>query len=90
MEAIPYHEPILVATFAVVALAGIALLGAVTWFGKWDYLWREWFTTIDHKRIGIMYVILAIVMLLRGFADALMMLVLMLKPRSPVSCVIVV
>ena len=69
LEAIPYHEPILVATFAVVALAGIALLGAVTWFGKWDYLWREWFTTIDHKRIGIMYVILAIVMLLRGFAD---------------------
>jgi cytochrome o ubiquinol oxidase subunit I len=75
LEAIPYHEPILVATFAVVALGGIAVLGAVTWFAKWDYVWREWFTTIDHKRIGIMYVILAIVMLLRGFADALMMLV---------------
>jgi cytochrome o ubiquinol oxidase subunit I len=66
LEAIPYHEPILVATFAAVALGGLALLGAVTWFGKWGYLWREWFTSVDHKKIGIMYVILAIVMLLRG------------------------
>jgi cytochrome o ubiquinol oxidase subunit 1 len=73
LEAIPYHEPILVATFAAVALGGLALLSAVTWFGKWGYLWREWFTSVDHKKIGIMYVILAIVMLLRGFADALMM-----------------
>src|SRR5690349_3765896 len=73
LEAVPYHEPILVGTFAVVALVGIALLGAVTWYGKWGYLWREWFTSIDHKKIGIMYVILAIVMLLRGFGDAVMM-----------------
>jgi cytochrome o ubiquinol oxidase subunit 1 len=73
LEAIPYQEPILVGTFAVVALLGVALLGAVTWFGQWGYLWREWFTTVDHKKIGIMYVILAIVMLLRGFADAVMM-----------------
>ena len=41
--------------------------------GKWGYLWREWFTSVDHKKIGIMYVMLAIVMLLRGFADAIMM-----------------
>jgi cytochrome o ubiquinol oxidase subunit I len=74
LEAIPYHDPILVGTFIVVAAIGIALLGAVTWFGQWGYLWREWFTTIDHKRIGIMYIILAVVMLLRGFSDALMMI----------------
>ncbi|WP_428663186.1 cytochrome o ubiquinol oxidase subunit I [Reyranella sp.] len=73
IEAIPYQEPILVWTFVVVALLGATLLGAITWFGQWGYLWREWFTTVDHKRIGIMYVILAIVMLLRGFADAIMM-----------------
>jgi cytochrome o ubiquinol oxidase subunit 1 len=60
-------------TFAAVALGGGALLGAVTWYGKWGYLWREWFTSVDHKKIGIMYVILALVMLLRGFADAVMM-----------------
>ncbi|WP_198297735.1 cytochrome o ubiquinol oxidase subunit I [Bordetella genomosp. 9] len=73
LEAFPYHEPILVVTFAVVALGGIALLGALTYFRVWGYLWREWFTSIDHKKIGIMYIVLAIVMLLRGFADALMM-----------------
>lgn len=73
LDAIPYHEPILVVTFIVVALGGLALVGAVTWFGQWGYLWREWFTSVDHKKIGIMYVILAIIMLLRGFADALMM-----------------
>ena len=64
-DAIPLHEPILIATFAMVALGGIALLGAITYYGKWGYLWREWFTSIDHKKIGIMYMILGIVMLLR-------------------------
>ncbi|CAM4200570.1 cytochrome o ubiquinol oxidase subunit I [Bordetella muralis] len=72
-ESIPYHEPILVVTFIVVALGGIAVLGAITYFGKWGYLWREWFTSIDHKKIGIMYMILGIIMLLRGFSDAIMM-----------------
>ncbi len=73
IEAIPYHEPILVATFAAVVIGGIAVLGLITYFKLWTYLWTEWFTSVDHKKIGIMYVILALVMLLRGFADALMM-----------------
>ncbi|MGX5721790.1 cytochrome o ubiquinol oxidase subunit I [Shinella zoogloeoides] len=73
LEAIPYHEPILVVTFAVVALGGIALLALITKFRLWGYLWNEWFTSVDHKKIGIMYIILAIVMLLRGFSDAIMM-----------------
>ncbi len=73
IEAIPYHEPILVATFGAVVLGGIAVLGLITYFKLWTYLWKEWFTSVDHKKIGIMYVILALVMLLRGFADALMM-----------------
>jgi cytochrome o ubiquinol oxidase subunit 1 len=72
-EAIPLHEPILIATFAMVVLGGAALVGGLTYFRLWGYLWREWFTSIDHKKIGIMYMILGLVMLLRGFADALMM-----------------
>ncbi|WP_112963325.1 cytochrome o ubiquinol oxidase subunit I [Agrobacterium sp. fls2-241-TYG-188a] len=72
-ESIPLHEPILIVTFAVVALGGAALLGAITYFRLWGYLWKEWFTSIDHKKIGIMYIILALVMLMRGFADAIMM-----------------
>jgi len=73
LEALPLHEPILVATFAMVALGGLALAGALTYYRLWGTLWREWFTSVDHKKIGIMYMVLGLVMLLRGFADAIMM-----------------
>src|SRR5471032_2335171 len=73
LEAIPYHEPILIGTFAMVAVGGLALLAAMFKFRLWGPLWRDWITSIDHKKIGIMYMVLAIVMLLRGFSDALMM-----------------
>jgi cytochrome o ubiquinol oxidase subunit 1 len=73
LESFPIHEPILIVTFAVVALGGIAVVGALTWFKLWGYLWREWFTSVDHKKIGIMYMVLGLIMLLRGFADAVMM-----------------
>ena len=72
-ESIPLHEPILIGTFAVVVLGGIALVALLTYYRVWGYLWHEWFTSIDHKKIGIMYMVLGIVMLLRGFADAVMM-----------------
>jgi len=72
-EAIPFHEPILLITFIGVLIGGVAVLGGITYFRLWGTLWRDWITSIDHKKIGIMYVILGIVMLLRGFADALMM-----------------
>lgn len=73
LDDIPYHVPLLVVTFAVVAVGAIAVIAAVTYLGKWRYLWQEWFTSVDHKKIGIMYMVLATVMLLRGFSDALMM-----------------
>ncbi|MFT4197002.1 MAG: cytochrome o ubiquinol oxidase subunit I [Pseudoxanthomonas sp.] len=73
LEAIPYHEPILIGTFIATAAIGLLVLGTVTWLGKWKYLWTEWFTSVDHKRIGVMYIAVALVMLLRGFADAIMM-----------------
>ncbi|RTL63975.1 MAG: cytochrome o ubiquinol oxidase subunit I, partial [Hyphomicrobiales bacterium] len=73
LAAIPYHEPILIATFIGAALAGLAVLGLVTKYRLWGTFWRDWATSIDHKKIGIMYMVLGLVMLLRGFADALMM-----------------
>ncbi|RST31391.1 cytochrome o ubiquinol oxidase subunit I [Sphingomonas ginkgonis] len=73
IDSFPIHEPIVLVTFIVVALGGLAVVGAITKYRLWGWLWREWFTSVDHKKIGIMYVILGIVMLLRGFADALMM-----------------
>jgi cytochrome o ubiquinol oxidase subunit 1 len=71
--AIPVHEPIVMAASTLIALAMTALIVWVFVKGHAPYLWSEWVTSVDHKKIGIMYVMLAMVMLLRGFADALMM-----------------
>src|SRR5579862_8389074 len=72
-DAIPLNEPIPLATVGVLVVGIAAVLALITFKGWWPYLWREWITSTDHKRIGVMYVILALVMLLRGFADAIMM-----------------
>ena len=73
LEALPLHDPILLATFAMVAIGGTAVAAALLRFKLVGPLWRDWFTSVDHKRIGIMYVVLGLVMLIRGFTDALMM-----------------
>jgi cytochrome o ubiquinol oxidase subunit 1 len=72
-SAIPYNVPIVLVTSIVVIAGILAVLAVITWKGWWPYLWREWLTSVDHKRIGVMYVFLALIMLLRGFADAIMM-----------------
>src|SRR6202790_5380953 len=72
-DAIPLEQPIPMIASGVVALAILGVLGWVVIKGHLPYLWREWITSVDHKRIGVMYTLLAMVMLLRGFADALMM-----------------
>src|SRR3984893_14063665 len=73
LEAIPFHEPIIMGTGAVVVILGVGILGLITYFHHWKYLWDEWITSVDHKKIGVMYFGLGLVMLLRGFADAIMM-----------------
>jgi cytochrome o ubiquinol oxidase subunit 1 len=73
LESIPFHEPIVMVTLVMVSVAGAAALGLMTYFKLWGWLWREWLTSVDHKRIGVMYIVVALVMLLRGFADAIMM-----------------
>lgn len=70
---IPFHEPIVMVTLTAIGLGGLSLLAAITYFGKWGVLWRDWLTSVDHKRVGIMYIVLALVMLFRGFSDAVMM-----------------
>src|SRR5271157_5166293 len=71
--AIPFDQPIPLVTGAVVLVAILAVLAWVVIAGHLPYLWREWITSVDHKRIGVMYTLLAVVMLLRGFSDAIMM-----------------
>jgi cytochrome o ubiquinol oxidase subunit 1 len=73
LSAIPYHNPIIMGAVGTAMLLGLMLLGWVTHQGRWGYLWNEWLTSVDHKRIGIMYIIVAVIMMLRGFADAIMM-----------------
>ncbi|TPG13158.1 cbb3-type cytochrome c oxidase subunit I [Sphingomonas oligophenolica] len=58
---------------AIVVVGAIALIALITLLGKWRYLWREWLTSLDHKRIGIMYVVLAFVMLSRALVEAMLM-----------------
>jgi cytochrome o ubiquinol oxidase subunit 1 len=72
-SAIPFDQPIPLIAAAVVAVVVLGLLILVVAKGWFPYLWREWITSVDHKRIGVMYVVLAMVMLLRGFIDAIMM-----------------
>jgi len=71
--AIPFDEPLPLISAAVVAIVILVVLAIVIVKGWWPYLWREWLTSVDHKRIGVMYMLLGLIMLLRGFADAIMM-----------------
>jgi cytochrome o ubiquinol oxidase subunit I len=71
--AIPFNQPIPMIASGVVAFAILGILAWVVIAGHLPFLWREWITSVDHKRIGVMYTLLAMVMLLRGFADAIMM-----------------
>ena len=73
LDAIPYHEPIIMVTLAVVAVVGLYIAALITKHKKWSVLWNDWLTSVDHKRLGIMYIVLALVMLIRGFSDAIMM-----------------
>jgi cytochrome o ubiquinol oxidase subunit I len=70
---IPLDQPLPLYAMGVVGLVILAVLGIITAKGWWPYLWHEWLTSVDHKRIGVMYLVLALVMLIRGYTDAIMM-----------------
>src|ERR1700679_4312464 len=70
---IPFHNWIIMGAFGAMILLFFLLVLLITFLGKWTYLWKEWFTSTDHKKIGIMYVFIALVMGIRGFADGVMM-----------------
>src|SRR5438105_6180598 len=72
-SAVPFDQPIIMCASAMMILGVGSILLWVTLKRYWPYLWREWLTSVDHKRIGVMYIVLALLMLLRGFTDAIMM-----------------
>ena len=67
------HDPIILGATIFMILGALAIGGGLTYFKQWGYLWKEWITTVDHKKIGVMYIIAALVMFVRGFVDALLM-----------------
>ena len=73
LSAIPYDNPIIMGAVGFMVLVGLVTMVAITYYGKWKYLWTDWLTSVDHKKIGVMYLIVAGVMLLRGFSDAILM-----------------
>src|SRR5687768_2447273 len=73
VDALPLYSWVAMSGALVTVLGGLAVAAGLTWFRQWGNLWSQWLTSLDHKRIGIMYVTLAMVMLMRGFVDAVMM-----------------
>lgn len=73
LQAIPYHNPIIMGAASFMGLVSALIIGSLFYYKKWTWLWREWLTSVDHKKIGVMYIILAGIMLVRGLTDAIMM-----------------
>ncbi len=67
------HDAIEASVGISILLGGIGLAIFLTYTKRWKWLWHEWLTTLDHKKIGVMYLILSSVMLLKGVVDAGMM-----------------
>ncbi len=67
------HDIIVMGAVATMLLAIVAIIAGLTYFKKWRWLWDNYITTVDHKKIGIAYIVVSFIMLVRGFADALML-----------------
>nr|PZN83030.1 MAG: cytochrome o ubiquinol oxidase subunit I [Pseudomonadota bacterium] len=73
IEALPFYSAIAAGGAAITVLGALAVSGLITYLRAWRLVLFEWVSSLDHKKIGIMYVVLALVMLMRGFIDAAMM-----------------
>ncbi|WP_438448124.1 cytochrome aa3 quinol oxidase subunit I [Gorillibacterium sp. sgz5001074] len=74
-------DPLIVGSQIAILLSSIGIVAGLTYYKKWKYLWTEWLTTVDHKRIGIMYILAAVLMFFRGGMDGLMMKVQTSRPE---------
>ena len=72
IDALPFYSGVAMAGALTVVCGALGVVAIITRLGRWRFLWSEWLTSLDHKKIGIMYVILALIMLVRGVVDALM------------------
>src|SRR5579863_8754966 len=72
IDALPFYSGIAMGGALIAVFGALGVVALIIWLGQWRYLWTEWLTSLDHKKIGIMYVTLALIMLGRGFIDAMM------------------
>ena len=72
-DALPFYSPIAEFAASLVVFGALFVVVLVTWLGKWRYLWTEWLTSLDHKKIGIMFIIISFVMMARALVEASMM-----------------
>ncbi|MEK8127794.1 cbb3-type cytochrome c oxidase subunit I [Paenibacillus filicis] len=75
-------DPLILGAQVSIGIAMVAIVFVLTYFKKWSWLWREWLTSVDHKKIGIMYIICSILMLFRGGVDALLMRLQLAMPNT--------
>lgn len=73
-------DPLIYGADVSIVLATLGIVFVLTYFKKWGYIWSEWITTVDHKKIGTMYFIASLLMLFRGGVDALLMRVQLAVP----------
>ncbi|WP_018915120.1 cbb3-type cytochrome c oxidase subunit I [Thiomonas sp. FB-6] len=73
LHALPTYSAVAATGAGVAVLGALLSLSLITYLRRWRYLWAEWFTSVDHKRIGIMYIVLALVMLARGVVEGVLM-----------------
>jgi len=73
IDALPFYSGIAMGGALITVLGALGVAALIVWLGRWRFLWTDWLTSLDHKKIGIMYVTLALFMLVRGFIDAMMM-----------------
>lgn len=73
LDAIPFHSAIIMGAGVFMVLVALLIIFLITLYGKWSYVWNDWITSVDHKKIGIMYLMLSFLMLLRGFSDVVLM-----------------
>jgi cytochrome o ubiquinol oxidase subunit 1 len=66
------QDPITAGGAATVVGGVVTVMAAITYLKRWKWLWKEWLTSLDPKRIGVMYIVVAVVMLVRAGVDALM------------------
>lgn len=74
-------DPLILGAQVSIAITMVAIVFILTYFKKWRWLWTEWLTSVDHKKIGIMYIIASILMLFRGGVDALLMRMQLAAPQ---------